>query len=96
MPEDSLLRRLKRAAEEPFSGWDFSRLRGRMVEEPVSWSYEEIVRAHLPAARSLLDMDTGGGELLIREFQPLPLQTTATEGYPPNVSIARARLAPIV
>jgi SAM-dependent methyltransferase len=42
----------------------------------------------------MLDMGTGGGEFLSR-LQPLPLATCATEGYVPNVSIARQRLEPI-
>jgi SAM-dependent methyltransferase len=39
-------------------------------------------------------MGTGGGELLA-SMNPLPHDTWATEGYPPNLPIARARLGPL-
>jgi hypothetical protein len=47
----------------------------------------EHVRACLEPRHSLLDMGTGGGELLA-SMAPLP-DVWATEGYPPNVPIAR-------
>jgi SAM-dependent methyltransferase len=39
-------------------------------------------------------MDTGGGEFL-SSLQPLPPVTIATEGYLPNVPVAKARLGPL-
>jgi len=39
-------------------------------------------------------MGRGGGELLA-SMAPLPNETWATEDYPPNIPIARARLAPL-
>lgn len=39
-------------------------------------------------------MGTGGGEFL-SSLHPLPKRTYATEGYPPNVSIARKSLEPL-
>lgn len=78
----------------PFAGWDFSALAGRMREEPTPWDYRVLVRAALPEAAALLDMGTGGGEFL-SSLAPLPAQTCATEGYPPNLPLARARLAPL-
>ncbi len=65
-----------------------------MEEAPTSWSYPEPVRARLADVTAVLDMGTGGGELLAR-LAPLPPVTVATEGYTPNVGIARARLAPL-
>jgi SAM-dependent methyltransferase len=44
-------------------------------------------------AGSLLDLDTGGGELLA-ELAPLPSHTVAVESWTPNVPVARDRLAP--
>jgi hypothetical protein len=41
----------------------------------------------------LLDIDTGGGEVLA-SLQPLPATTVATEGWEPNLPVARDRLAP--
>lgn len=89
-----LLARWKAEEQQPFHGWDFSFLEGRYHEERPPWSYEAIVRELLPAADSVLDLGTGGGEKL-REFaDALPSNTVATEGYAPNLPLARANLAP--
>ncbi|MCK2220151.1 class I SAM-dependent methyltransferase [Actinomadura sp. ATCC 31491] len=84
---------VRRALAEPFAGWDFGVLAGRMTaREELPWDYARLVRDRLPGAASLLDLGTGGGELLA-SLAPLPPRTAATEGYPPNVAIARRRLA---
>ena len=72
-------------------GWDFASFDGRWVEQGPPWDYEKKVASRLPGAHSLLDLGTGGGELL-SSFHPLPKGAIATEGYPPNVSVARDRL----
>lgn len=77
-----------------FAGWDFSFLNGRWSEDQPSWDYRELVERQLPTAHSLLDMGTGGGELLA-SLRGLPGHTCATEAYAPNVLIARARLEPL-
>lgn len=82
------------AEAQPFSGWDFSFLRGRMVSGQTTWSYEDLVRGRLPGVQAVLDLGTGGGELLA-SLAPLPPRTVATEAYPPNVPIARRRLQPL-
>ncbi len=82
---------LKEALEWKISGWDFTHLKGRLVEEPTPWHYNSRVEELLPATKSLLDMGTGGGELL-STLHPLPLESYATEGYPPNVPVAGDRL----
>jgi hypothetical protein len=81
---------------QPFSGWDFSYLAGRRrtFRPEDTWDYMGTVKAAIIDARSLLDMDTGGGELL-SSLQPLPPYTCATEGYAPNVALARQRLEPL-
>ncbi|MHB1909367.1 MAG: class I SAM-dependent methyltransferase [Nitrososphaerales archaeon] len=78
----------------PFEGWDFSCLAGRLVESPAPWDYQKIVSGLLPGVDSLLDLGTGGGELL-SSFAPFPHYTVATEGYPPNVSVAKRKLQPL-
>lgn len=85
---------LRAEEAEPFKGWDFAHLQGRMVEEPLPWDYARIVLEALPAAEALLDMGTGGGEFL-SGLRPLPPDTRATEGYAPNVRVARERLEPL-
>ncbi len=59
------------------------------MELPPAYTKEDR-----PAWDSLLDLDTGGGEFL-SSLSPLPRRTFATEAYPPNVPIARARLEPL-
>ncbi len=82
------------AEHQPFSGWDFAYLHGRMEERTTTWDYADQVRGRLPGVDALLDMGTGGGEFL-SGLAPLPRRTAATEGYAPNVEIARARLEPM-
>lgn len=65
-----------------------------MREDPLSWDYGIMVRKALPNSVSLLDMGTGGGEFL-GSLAPLPAFTHATEGYAPNVPVARACLEPL-
>jgi SAM-dependent methyltransferase len=77
-----------------FSGWDFSWLDGRLIEDAPPWDYRQIVLRHLSDAASLLDMGTGGGEFLA-SLPGLPADTQATEAYPPNIKIAKARLEPL-
>ena len=82
------------ALEAPFQGWDFSSLKGRMTEGPLPWNYCARVRERMAGIRSMLDMGTGGGEILA-SLAPLPAHTSATEAHAPNVSVARDRLAPL-
>lgn len=80
----------------PISGWDFSYLRDRMIDDTntLPWEYNTEVVAALQTARTMLDMGTGGGEFLA-SLPSLPPITCATEGYKPNVPIARQRLEPL-
>ena len=82
------------AEAHSFSGWDFGYLVGRMVQDPLSWDYRSRVRELLTDAATLLDVDTGGGEVLA-SLAPLPPHTVATEGYVPNISVARQNLEPL-
>lgn len=76
-------------------GWDFSHIRGRWQEEKdLPWSYEQLVRQYLHPESRILDIDTGGGEFLLSLQHPCHL-TSATEAYPPNVSLCGETLAPL-
>jgi SAM-dependent methyltransferase len=79
---------------QELNGWDFSWLNRRTSEEPLPWDYERIARSRMAGAEAVLDIDTGGGELYSR-LGPFPMVAWATEGYAPNVGIARARLEPL-
>ena len=76
-------------------GWDFSHIAGRYEEDgDLPWDYEAVVRAYLRPAKRLLDIDTGGGEFLLTLRHP-PENTSATEGYPPNIALCRSVLLPL-
>ncbi len=87
---------LGEAARAPFSGWNFEYIirPGRLIEAPVKWNYYNVVLPYLREAGTMLDMGTGGGEVLSR-FHRLPPVTFATEQYRPNVAVARERLEPL-
>lgn len=76
------------------SGWDFSDLHGRLIEGPPYWSYRAMAMSLFVGRECVLDMGTGGGELL-STMKPLPHVTVATEGYKPNVPVAQKRLGPL-
>lgn len=78
----------------PVAGWDFSWIEGRSSTDPPPWSYEELVAEHAANARAMLDMGTGGGELLASLRTRAPV-TIATEAWAPNVPVARRRLRPL-
>ena len=76
-------------------GWDFSHIEGRYEEEQsLPWDYAAIIRGVLKREMRLLDIDTGGGEYLLSLRHPYE-NTSATEGYPPNVQLCRERLLPL-
>lgn len=77
-----------------FSGWDFTTLENRWKINQPSWNYPDIAKAHMTGISVMLDLDTGGGELL-SALAPFPPSTWATEIYPPNVPIAKAHLEPL-
>jgi hypothetical protein len=77
----------REAMQVPVEGWEFSFLDGRYVAEDLPWSYTKTAGEYLPESRSLLDMETGGGELL-SGLAPLPAEVCATENYPPNIITA--------
>ncbi len=82
--------------DKEFSGWDFSFVSGtgRMNSGLLSWSYGSMVRTLIHQASTMLDMGTGGGEFLSL-LRPFPLTVFATEGYKPNVPVAKKRLEPL-
>ncbi|MGE1127528.1 class I SAM-dependent methyltransferase [Bacillus wiedmannii] len=93
MKRDLLFLTLLESANTNFSGWDFSFISetGRMKSEPLSWSYGSTAFQLMQHAESMVDMGTGGGEFLSM-LQPFPSTIFATEGYAPNVPIARKKL----
>ena len=82
-----------REEQQPFAGWDFSYLDGRMDGGRESWSYLERAAELMAHSSSVLDMDTGGGEKLLGLRDHWPAKVVATEGYPPNLKLASKRLS---
>ncbi|MDQ0483061.1 class I SAM-dependent methyltransferase [Guptibacillus hwajinpoensis] len=82
--------------DHDFTGWDFSFITGtgRMQNQLLPWSYGSIAKTAIQQSKIMLDMGTGGGEFLSL-LRPLPVQAYATEGYEPNVGIAKKRLEPL-
>ena len=76
-------------------GWDFSHLDGRYTQEDIlPWDYKTEVLAALRPDSRILDMDTGGGEVLLSLGHPHHL-TAAIENYPPNVELCKKVLLPL-
>jgi SAM-dependent methyltransferase len=79
------------AQAAPIQGWNFSWLAGRATEERPSWRYSEIVAERINSTSTMLDLQSGGGEMLAN-LPHLPPLLVATEGYGPNVVIAKRLL----
>ncbi len=84
---------LAEAGRTPMRGWEYD-YGGRIRLEPPPWDFPGRMLERCRAAASLLDMGTGGGEWLSRLPYRPPL-TVATEGWAPNLEIARGRLEPL-
>lgn len=91
----ALIAAWKREEAVPFTGWDFSYLAERRIDETPPWSYADMASALLRTASSALDLGTGGGERLLALRAAFPPRMVATEGYPPNLALAHTRLEPL-
>jgi SAM-dependent methyltransferase len=78
-----------------FSGWDLSVARPRLLDAGPPWSYEALVRRYAVSTGAVLDMGTGGGEVLAALRPSLPARVVATEEWPLNVPVAARRLRPL-
>ena len=84
-----------REERQPFTGWDFSYLDGRLLGEREPWSYMGRAGELMRRASSVIDLDTGGGEKLLRLREHWPARVVATEDYAPNFELASERLSPL-
>jgi SAM-dependent methyltransferase len=87
----------------PVAGWDFSWFDGRATEERPAWGYARLLSDRLRRAQAVLDIQTGGGEVLVGALRAAdrpeaaasgPTVLAATESWPPNLARARHNLAP--
>ena len=94
MNSQELVETWKREEQQPFSGWDFSHLDGRMIEEQPPWSYSSRAAELMRRSRSVIDMGTGGGERFLKLEEYWPRHVVATENYAPNLKLATECLSP--
>lgn len=92
---DDLIDGWLRDEQQPFTGWDFSYLDGRMVVEQEPWSYLDRAAELMGQSSSVIDLDTGGGERLLALRDHWPARVVATEDYAPNYDLASGRLSPL-
>ena len=95
MDPDKLIDTWKYEEKQPFSGWDFSYLDGRMLEEQAPWSYSSRATERMRRSSSVIDLGTGGGERFLKLREYWPEKVVATEEYPPNLELATKRLSPL-
>ncbi|MFG2683029.1 class I SAM-dependent methyltransferase [Streptomyces sp. NPDC048392] len=85
-------------ASVPTEGWDFSWFEGRATEARPSWGYALSMAGRLAGATAVLDVQTGGGEVLEFALEAAgpqrPPLVVATEGWAPNVAKATRLLRP--
>ncbi|MET8561362.1 class I SAM-dependent methyltransferase [Streptomyces flaveolus] len=97
-PQRSFEDLVAEGAAVPTEGWDFSWFEGRATEERPSWGYARSAGERLAGAGAVLDIQTGGGEVLdfaLSRAEPArPVLVAATEGWPPNAAKATALLRP--
>jgi SAM-dependent methyltransferase len=83
------------AAAAPMDGWEFSWLDGRATEERPSWRYARLLAPRIGRAEAVLDVQTGGGEVLAEVLAQVPRRpplVAATESWPPSLARARRNL----
>jgi SAM-dependent methyltransferase len=80
--------------QRSIEGWDFSYLDNRWESDLLPWDYTALVKQYLHASDKLLDLGTGGGELMLTLNHPYEL-TSVTEGYPPNYHRCLETLSPL-
>ena len=93
MDRDELIKTWLEEERQPFTGWDFSYLDGRMTEGREHWSYLDRAAELMRRSSSVVDIDTGGGEKLQNLQEHWPSRVVATENYPPNFKLATEQLS---
>ena len=78
-----------------FSGWSHDHLAILRLDPAPPWDYEALARAEVSNAERVLDLGTGGGEVLSRVIGGTSARCIATEEWVVNAPVARDRLAPM-
>jgi SAM-dependent methyltransferase len=86
----------------PVEGWDFSWFDGRAAEERPSWGYARLLADGIGRADAVLDIQTGGAEVLAEavlrsrtQGRRGPRRLWATESWLPNAALAQLALEPL-
>ncbi|MFJ2515504.1 methyltransferase domain-containing protein [Streptomyces griseoviridis] len=66
-------------AAVPTDGWDFSWFEGRAAEARPSWGYARAMAGRLARADAVLDVQTGGGEVLAEALTHAAAPSTASD-----------------
>ncbi len=77
------------------SGWAHAGLAVRRIDRGPPWDYEKDAQERAAHGGSVLDMGTGGGEVLARVSAGSGARFVATEEWVVNVPVAHKRLAPL-
>jgi SAM-dependent methyltransferase len=80
-----------KAQTAPLVGWDFREHPNKPVADPLPWDYLAVARPLVDGARRMLDLGTGGGEVLLG-LAPLPSFSVVTELSEPRAQVAKQRL----
>ncbi len=95
MDREKLVKDWECEEQRSFTGWDFSYLDNRMIEEQPPWSYLARAAELMQRSSAVLDMGTGGGERLLELRKNWPEKVVVTEDYAPNFALAEERLGPL-
>lgn len=78
------------------TGWDFSYIEGRYYssDSDLPWDYASLVKKYVRSDDHILDMDTGGGEMVLSLGHDNSL-ISVTEGWKPNVEYCMEKLTPL-
>jgi len=89
-----LIKQWEEEENHAFQGWDFSHLDGRWISPELPWDYVKTIKLYLKDTDILLDMGTGGGEVLLTIGHPYQ-NTYTTEAYTPNYELCKKVLSPL-
>lgn len=95
MNKKQLIKQWKKDEKTSFKGWDFSYIKNRYKQYEPSWNYKSLAKKLIKNSKAVLDMATGGGEVLSEILLThKPKKVIAIEGYKPNIKVARKKLKP--
>lgn len=83
------------ARARAFRGWDLSAIEMRSLDGERPWDHEGLAHELAAAARRVLDVGTGGGEVYARVTDGIAARFVACEEWVVNAGVAGRRLKPL-